>query len=282
VITGLDHVVILLEDIRAGAAAYETLLGRAPSWRSSGDGADRVLFTLDNMTLELMAPSGYSVAADRIRTVIKLEGEGLASICFATADIARMHRRLERVALTPDPIVEVGSRDTISGATLHWKRTRAKTELTRGVRTFFLELEGERPRSVATVETPILGLDHVVVSTEDPERAAALYGARLGLDMALDRTHQEWGQLMFFRCGDLIVEVVRRPVAGGDLTHDKLWGLSWRVADIDATRERLVAAGIDASEVRVGRKPGTRVMSLRSGACGIHTLLLERTPKAET
>jgi hypothetical protein len=87
---------------------------------------------------------------------------------------------------------------------------------------------------------------------------------------------------MFFRCGDLIVEVVRRPVAGGDLTHDKLWGLSWRVADIDATRERLVAAGIEASEVRVGRKPGTRVMSLRSSTCGIHTLLLERTPKAET
>jgi catechol 2,3-dioxygenase-like lactoylglutathione lyase family enzyme len=121
----------------------------------------------------------------------------------------------------------------------------------------------------------------VVVSTGDPERAAALYGARLGLDLALDRTHQDWGQLMFFRCGDLIVEVVRRPVAGTDLIHDKLWGLSWRVANIDATRERLVAAGIEASEVRMGRKPGTRVMSLRSGTCGIHTLLLERTPKAE-
>ena len=80
----------------------------------------------------------------------------------------------------------------------------------------------------------LLGLDHVVISTADPERAAALYGARLGLDMALDRTRPDWGQLMFFRCGDLIVEVVRRPGAGGDPAHDKLWGLSWRVADIDA------------------------------------------------
>ena len=107
----------------------------------------------------------------------------------------------------------------------------------------------------------------------------SLYGARLGLDMALDRSHQDWGQLMFFRCGDLIVEVVKRPVAGADKVHDKLWGLSWRVADIDATRARLVAAGIDVSEVRAGRKPGTRVMNLRSGACGIHTLLLERTAR---
>ena len=41
--------------------------------------------------------------------------------------------------------------------------------------------------------------------------------------------------------------------------HDNLWGLSWRVADIDATRARLLAAGVDVSEVRAGRKPGTRV-----------------------
>jgi catechol 2,3-dioxygenase-like lactoylglutathione lyase family enzyme len=279
VITGLDHIVVLLEDIEAGTAAYEALLGRTPSWRNGGEGAERVLFTLDNMTLELMAPSGLGVAADRIRTVIKLRGEGLASICFATSDIAKMHRRLERVALKPEPIAEVDSHDSASGATLHWKRTRASTELTRGVRMFFLELAGERPHSALTTETPVLGLDHVVVSTEDPERAAALYGARLGLDMALDRTHQEWGQLMFFRCGDLIVEIVRRPVAGADQAHDKLWGLTWRVADIDATRQRLIAAGIEATEVRIGRKPGTRVMSLRSGTCGIQTLILERTAK---
>jgi catechol 2,3-dioxygenase-like lactoylglutathione lyase family enzyme len=277
-ITGLDHVVVVLNDIEAGAATYELLLGRAPSWRSRGEGSQTVLFTLDNMSLELMAPSGESATARRIRDVIKLSGEGLASICFATSDIARMHRRLERVALKPDPIAEVESHDLISGKALHWKRTRA-TELTRGVRMFFLELAEARPRSPATTDSPILGLDHVVVSTEDPERGAALYGARLGLDMALDRSHQDWGRLMFFRCGDLIVETVCRPVAGGDLQNDKLWGLSWRVADIEATRARLVAAGVGVTEVRVGRKPGTRVMSLRDGTCGIHTLLLQRTAR---
>jgi catechol 2,3-dioxygenase-like lactoylglutathione lyase family enzyme len=280
VITGLDHVVVLIEDINAGAKAYELLLGRAPSWRSASEGSETVLFTLDNMTLELMAPAGSTSTAERIRNVIKIWGEGLASICFRVGDIAKAHRRLDRVALKPDSVVEVQSRDSGSGALLHWKRTRVATELTRGVRMFFLELTQERPRSAVTSEAPILALDHVVVSTEDPERAAALYGARLGLDMALDRSHQEWGQLMFFRCGDLIVEVVKRPVAGADQTHDKLWGLSWRVGDIDAARARLVAGGVDVSEVRAGRKPGTRVLSVRNGTCGIHTLLLERTARA--
>jgi catechol 2,3-dioxygenase-like lactoylglutathione lyase family enzyme len=282
VITGLDHVVVLVSEFEAGAAAYQTLFARAPAWRSSGDGAETVLFTLDNMTLELMSPKGDGAAADRIRAALAEQGEGLASICFRTGDIARMHRRLDRLALQPEPIAEVESGDTASGATLSWKRTRAATEATRGVRMFFLELASERPRSAATAEAPITALDHVVVSTGDPERAAALYSARLGLDMALDRSHPDWGQLMFFRCGDLMVEVVHRPGkdATADKAHDRLWGLSWRVADAEATRARLLSAGLDLSEIRTGRKPGTRVLTVRSGTCGIPTLLVERTARA--
>lgn len=278
-ITGLDHVVALVNDIGAAKAAYQTLLGRAPSWQNSGDGADRVLFTLQNMSIELMAPSGAGATADRMRELLEDREGMLASLCFRVADINKMHRRLDRVALKPDPIAEVESRDDTSGAVLHWKRTRAATELTRGVRMFFLELGGERPHSAGTGAGAVVALDHVVVATEDSERAAALYGARLGLDMALDRSHHDWGQLMFFRCGDLVLEVVRRPVAGGDASHDRLWGFSWRVGDIDATRARLMAAGVDVSEIRNGRKPGTRVMTVRSGTCGIQTILLEQSPK---
>jgi catechol 2,3-dioxygenase-like lactoylglutathione lyase family enzyme len=279
VITGLDHVVLLVEDIAAGAAAYQTLFARLPAWRNTGDGAERVLFTLDNMTLELMSPSGDSENADRIRAVIAKQGEGLASLCFRTNDIAKMHRRLDRLTLKPEPVAEVESRDETSGATLSWKRTRTATDATRGVRLFFLELAKERPLSVRTTAASIAALDHVVVSTADPERAAALYGARLGLDMALDRSHPDWGRLMFFRCGDLIVEVVHRPGKDIDAVHDRLWGLSWRVLDIDATRARLAAAGVDVSDIRPGRKPGTRVLTVRNGTCGIPTLLVERTAR---
>ena len=278
-ITGLDHVVVLVGDIKAGAAAYQTLLARAPSWQSSDDGVERVLFTLDNITLELVSPSGDGATADRICGVLAEQGEGLASLCFRTGDIAGMHRRLDRLALKPEPITEAESRDTATGTTLSWRRTRAATETTRGVRLFFLELAKERPRSAATAEAPMTALDHVVVSTADPEQAAALYGARLGLDMALDRSHPDWGRLMFFRCGDLIVEVVQRPGANANKAQDKLWGLSWRVADIDATQARLASAGVDVSDARTGRKPGTRVLTVRNGTCGIPTLLMERTPR---
>ena len=281
-ISGLDHIVALVGNIAAATTAYQTLFARSPAWRNTGDGADRVLFTLDNMTLELMSPSGDGAAAKRIRAVMAEQGEGLASLCFRSGDIAKMHRRLDRLMLKPEPVTEVESRDAISGAILSWKRTRAATEATRGVRLFFLERAKERPLSVRTTTASITAMDHVVIATADPERAAALYGARLGLDMALDRSHPDWGRLMFFRCGDLIVEVVQRPGkdAAADTAHDKLWGLSWRVADIDATRARLAAAGVDVSDVRNGRKPGTRVLTVRNGTCGIPTLLVEKTAQA--
>ena len=274
-ITGLDHVVVLTGDIEAGAAAYQLLFARQPSWRNSGDGAERVLFTLDNMSLELMAPSGDGAAAERIRSVLGEQGEGLASLCFRTNDIDKMHRRLDRLTLKPEPVAAVESRDELSGATLSWKRTRAATATTRGVRLFFLEREAERPLSVRSAPASIMAMDHVVISTADPERAAALYGARLGLDMALDRSHPDWGRLMFFRCGDLVVEVTHKSGKAAETAPDRLRGICWRVADIDATHARLVADGLDVSEIRTGRKPGTRVMTVRKGTCGVPTLLVQ-------
>jgi catechol 2,3-dioxygenase-like lactoylglutathione lyase family enzyme len=280
-ITGLDHIVVLVSDIKAGAAAYQTLFARTPSWQSSDEGADRVLFTLDNMTLELVAPSGEGAAADRIRPVLADQGEGLASLCFRSSDIAKTHRRLDRLTLKPEPIADAESHDTTTGATLSWKRTRAATDSTRGVRLFFLELAKERPLSVRTEPASITAMDHVVIGTADPDGAAALYGARLGLDMALDRSHPEWGRLMFFRCGDLVVEVAHKPGKDAPTAPDKLRGVCWRVADITATRARLAEAGLDVSEARPGRKPGTRVMTVRNGTCGVPTLLVERTARPE-
>lgn len=279
-IVGLDHVVILVRDIEAAVMAYRTVLGRAPSWRSAGDGAASVFFTLDNMSVELLAPGGEGPGSERIAAALAAQGEGLASLCFRVTDIAAMQRRLERVGLRPELVADGSSRDVLSGATLSWQRTRAATEASHGIRLFFLAMAGTRPQSEAVVPTAVERLDHVVIETADPERAAALYGARLGLDLRLDRSHPDWGRLMFFRCSDVIVETVQR--AGKDYSsgQDRLWGLCWRVADITASRARMIAAGLDVSEPRPGRKPGTQVATIRGGTCGVPTLLIQA--KAQT
>jgi catechol 2,3-dioxygenase-like lactoylglutathione lyase family enzyme len=125
-------------------------------------------------------------------------------------------------------------------------------------------------------------LDHVVINTANPDRALALYGARLGLDFRLDRSNPQWGsRLLFFRAGDAVVEIGSRLDAPVSDAPDRLSGLAWRVADPQGARERIAAAGFDVSEVRKGRKPGTAVFTVRSGVAGAPSLILSARPGAD-
>lgn len=255
-ITGLDHVVIATRDIAAGVAAYETLLDAQATPVVTRDDVASAMIVTRNLAVELMAPAGAGAA--RLRAALDDGGEGLKSLVFATADIEHLRTRCERVGLEPEAIT---ARDDL-------RSFRANTERTCGVRLFFVERT-----KMPVAHAAVLGLDHIVVRTPDAERAAALYGARLGLDMRLDR--EVMGRrLMFFRCGDAVVEVVHDDTLSDG--RDKLWGLSWRVADADRERARLAAAGVNVSEVRTGMKPGTRVFTVRDKTCGVPTLMIEQ------
>lgn len=275
-ITGLDHLVLLARDIEPAVQAYETLLGLRPAWRTNGDGVATAIFTLANTSLEIMAPSGHGPTADRVKARLEADGEGLASLAFRVRDIQSYQRRLKRVGLIPEDIASSGSTNAIDGATLDWQRTRTNVDASHGVRLFFLDVAQERPLSAATCDAPITGLDHAVVATSDPNRAAALYGAKLGLDMKMDLTKPDWNvRLMFFGCGDLTIEIVHRLNDADTADHDRLWGLSWRVADIDAVHTRLESAGLDVTGIRTGRRPGTRVFTVNTGTVGVPTLVIQ-------
>jgi hypothetical protein len=83
-------------------------------------------------------------------------------------------------------------------------------------------------------------------------------------------------RLVFFRVGGVTIEIAQPlDAAAAPSDGDRLWGLSWRVPNADAAHARLSAAGVDVSPVRKGRKPGTRVLSVKGETCGVPTLLLE-------
>jgi Glyoxalase/Bleomycin resistance protein/Dioxygenase superfamily len=117
-----------------------------------------------------------------------------------------------------------------------------------------------------------------VIRSPDPDRAVALYGGRMGLDLRLDRSNPAWNaRLLFFRCGDLVVEVAHDLNAGISHGPDRLWGLSWRVPRVSDARTRVAAAGVSASELRTGRRPGTQVFTVRSHTGGVPTLIIGPT-----
>lgn len=258
-ITALDRIVVKCVDLSSSASALERLLGR-----STAVAEESAAVCLDNMSLELTLSDDGS--------------EGLAGLTFAVESADAAFRVCERRALKPGAPVAFAETDT-NGALREGRHVDLDAEATFGVPITLSEYAKNAPpspRAGAAGEGAVTGLDHVVIRTTHPNRAAALYGARLGLDMRLDRTEPKWGaRLMFFRAGDLIVEVVHNLADKPSDAPDKLWGLSWRVANIEAAHARLKASNFDISEIRPGRKPGTRVFTVKNNTRGIPTLFVE-------
>ncbi|MDO9222631.1 MAG: VOC family protein [Caulobacter sp.] len=279
-ITGLDHIAMVVHDLDAAEAGLTRLLGRPANWRGGMPGARHVWFQLGNMGLDVITPVGNETG-NKVRERLEKHGEGLWGLGFATGDLTAAQRRMERVGITTyGPGVEVSTHPE-TGATRDWPSFVTRLRATHGVNLFFIGPPADAalwpvsPVDGSDEGAAVSGLDHVVVRTPDPDRAAALYGARLGLDMRLDRSNPDWGtRLMFFRCGDLVVEVAHDLKTGVSDGPDSLWGLSWRVPDVAAAHARLKAAGSDVSEVRTGRKPGTAVFTVKDAPGGVPTLVI--------
>ena len=253
-ITALDSIKLNAADIATAATAMERLLGRPVI-----AGEESAAVRLANMSLEIALAEDGS--------------EGLAGLAFAVSDIERVHRVCARRALKPG--APTAFAETDANGLREGRHIDLDVHATFGVPVSLIEYASSPVQAAGAGEGAITGLDHVVIRTTHPNRAAALYGARLGLDMRLDKTEPKWGaRLMFFKAGDLIVEVVHNLNDEPSDAPDKLWGLSWRSTNIEATHTRLKANGFDISEIRPGRKPGTRVFTVRNNTLGVPTLIV--------
>jgi catechol 2,3-dioxygenase-like lactoylglutathione lyase family enzyme len=238
-IIALDHLVLRASFVAGAVGACETLFGRR---------AEKGRLQLGNVGLAI---------EDEPSTA------HLSALVFATGSLERTARLLERRGV---PTARDGDRLVLS------------QEATHRVPIAMIE-RAEAPAPSALLASPdaaaVAGLDHVVIRTPDPERAVAFYGGRLGLDLRLDRSNPKWNaRLLFFRCGDIVVEISHDLKKGVSDGPDRLWGLAWRVPDVAAAHARMKAAGIELSEVRDGRRPGTQVFTVQSHTANVPTLVI--------
>jgi catechol 2,3-dioxygenase-like lactoylglutathione lyase family enzyme len=233
-IIGLDQVVLPVPALDRSIAVYRSVFGLEP--RARGEGWAR--FALANTALVLTQDDGPRMLAFR--------------------------------AASLDPAARLIARRGLPGAGRDWLGAPAVALDPAAARGLSLLLTAN---PAAPAEGP--RLDHAVIRSADPERSIAVLAGRLGLDLRLDRSNPAWGQrLLFFRCGDTVVEVSHPLAEGLGDAPDRLWGLTWGVPDAGAWHERLSAAGMDISPLRTGRKPGTRIFTVRDRATGLPTAIL--------
>jgi catechol 2,3-dioxygenase-like lactoylglutathione lyase family enzyme len=283
VLRTLDHAVIAVRDLDAATATYSALLGRRPSWQGDhpGFGTANTLFRLRNTYLELLAPAGEGAVARVLAEHLEQEGEGLFALALGTDDADACVAALRaRGVAAADPIEGQG-RDRSTGAERRWRNVILSEGETRGVRLFAIEHRSP-PETLPTAEptvpeeTTISAVDHVVVMTGDPDASGVLYGEKLGIRLALDRSFEGRGlRLLFFRIGGITLELAARLDAPPETAApDRLWGLAYQVPEIHSTQKRVTEAGFEVSEVRSGQKEGTAVCTVQSETHGVATLLI--------
>jgi hypothetical protein len=121
--------------------------------------------------------------------------------------------------------------------------------------------------STTTHRNGVTAVDHVVLLSPDLGRTVESLAA-VGVDPRRERD----GELdrrpirqIFFRLGEVIVEVVGAPDTAGE-GPSSLWGITYAVTDIDATASFF---GDRTTPVKDAVQPGRRITTLRHRAFGM-------------
>jgi hypothetical protein len=113
----------------------------------------------------------------------------------------------------------------------------------------------------------VLAIDHVVLLSPDLGRTVESL-TRVGVEPRRERDAQLGGRpirQIFFRAGGVIIEVVGPPETAGE-GPATLWGITYVVADIDATAAYF---GDRTAPVKDAVQPGRRITTLRHHELGI-------------
>ena len=119
----------------------------------------------------------------------------------------------------------------------------------------------------AVHDNGVSAIDHVVLLSPDLGRTVGSMAA-LGVGPRRERDAELGGRPMrqiFFRLGELIVEVVGSPEATGT-GPSTLWGVTYTVSDIDTTAAFF---GDRTSPVKDAVQPGRRITTLRHQEFGM-------------
>lgn len=278
--TIVDHIIIAVKDLEQTTRDYSLMLGRKPSWRGTHPeyGSANTIFRVDNTYIELLAAQGTGSAASMIAAHIATMGEGLSGLIFGTHDLDGFiaNAQAQGLALRA-PETGFGEAPE-TGQKRSWRNVMWDAQAARGIFSFAITHDDPEALKMAEVEGDghFTAVDHIVVQTKDAAAAKRFYGDQMGIRLALEQSRPDWGgDMLFFRCNHMSIEVIASEKHPSD--QDRLWGLAYKTNDIDAAQQRMRMAGIDVSEVREGRKPNTRVCTVKTHCAQVPTLLIEHT-----
>lgn len=254
-IDAFNRIRIAVPQLTEAVADYQRLFSMAPVWQGeviAGDShTPTAWFALANTVLELYQDEGYTKST---LTGLVLQAAATSSCACLGTEVTQHYRNQQQSIVAPI--------------------RQFDSEAARGLDVFIEQGELISALVDSRPDKAVHKVDHVVLYTANADDCVRLFGDELGIRLALDQTVPEWGgRMLFFRTGKLTLEVIA-PNKGLE-GNDYFWGIAYQVDDMDKVHSALQAQGVVMSDIRKGRKPGTRVVTLKSHALGIPSLLVE-------
>jgi catechol 2,3-dioxygenase-like lactoylglutathione lyase family enzyme len=281
--THLDHLIVVVKDLKEAQINYEKLFGMNAVWSGVHKelGTSNVLFNFQNTYFELLAATSDGLGADVVNHFLDLNGEGLTGMVFATEDINSVHRTLQKNGyLVSEPSEGIGI-NTADQQIRKWKNLFLPPDLSRGLFSFVIEhVSGELPRpNNLDISTPHR-LDHVVINTNDADGFSKIYKDIFDIRLALDKVIEHWKRrMLFFRINKTTIEVVEKQDTLPP--SDRMWGLAWEVKDIEKTYQRLIDQGVEITPIQKGVKEKTLVATVKSHTQNVPTLIIQHLEETD-
>ena len=280
-ISKLDHLIVAVNDLDEAESNYKKIFGVDPVWKGEHKelGTANVIFNFKNTYFELLSSNGSGLGADLVNSSISENGEGLVGQVFGTEDINESKKLLAEKGFSTTELSEGAGKSSMNNEIRKWKNIFLPPELTRGIFSFIIQhTNGSLPQVEEYKKSSISKLDHIVISTNDPDGFINIYKNIFNIRLALDKVIEHWDtRILFFRLNKTTIEVVEQNHKEAE--PDKLWGLAWEVKSIKGAHERLVKEGVEITEIKQGLKEDTLVATIKSHTNNVPTLLIEQLNK---
>lgn len=242
-IKAFDRLQLIVPNITVGISVFNTLLDQTACELNDADGKIRAWYDLGNTVLELRSSS--------------LPGRGQISALSLHCDM--FDKGEEATFLHRNTPVIESNRPLPNALALD-------LQLCNGAATNNL-------RQQAKLTSGPMRCDHIVLQSNNAQHCIDLFEKQLGIRLALDKTVAEWGgRMLFFRAGKLTLEVIENSMIDGN----RFWGLALACDDLELQISRLRENNMAVSDSRKGRKPGTRVSTVKDHALGLPVLLIQQ------
>ena len=280
-INSLDHLIIAVKDLDEARINYKKIFGIDPVWHGEHRelGTSNIIFNFKNTYLELLAANGSGIGSDFVNQTIEDRGEGLIGSVLGSNDIKIVAAAIKDKGYLLGDITDGRGINSKNNEIRKWKNLFLPVELTRGIFTFIIEhKEGALPMPKHFDASFINKLDHVVISTNDADGFIEIYRDIYNIRLALDRVIEHWDtRILFFRLNKTTIEVVEKD--HDNKNPDELWGLAWEVDSIESARKRLIAEGVEITQIKEGIKENTLVATIKSHTHNVPTLLIQNIEK---